>query len=182
MPRHPLAKARPTGHDVRDMFEPDPSSLDSNPIAGPLQPGQRLARGVCRYLVEVGGAPLTEFTPVRGLRTDVTAIMDNGEIWCVECKSSIADFQSDNKWDGYLPWCDRFFFAVDEVFPVDILPPEHGLIMADDFGAEIARAAPLTKLSAARRKAQTLRLARAAMLRLRTAADPGVAGLVKANS
>jgi hypothetical protein len=153
-----------------------PEALETG--ATPTQPGQRLARGVCRFLVEAGGAPITEFTPTRGLRTDVTAVMSDGEIWCVECKSSVADFQSDAKWEGYPPWCDRFFFAVDEAFPVELLPDDYGLIMADDFGAEIARQAPLCKLSAARRKAQTLRLARAAMLRLRAVADPGVAALM----
>lgn len=146
-----------------------------------MQPGQRLARGVCRFLVESGGAPITEYTPTRGLRTDVTAVMGDGEIWCVECKSSVADFQSDNKWQGYEPWCDRFFFAVDETFPVEILPEQHGLIMADDFGAEIARPAPLEKLSAARRKAQTIRIARTAMLRLRAVMDPGIATAIQAD-
>lgn len=152
-------------------------ALETNPPV--LQPGQRLARGVCRFLIEAGGAPITEFTPARGLRTDVTAVMANGEIWCVECKSSAADFLSDGKWEGYLEWCDRFFFAVDEAFPLALLPDGHGLIMADDFTAEIAQAAPLAKLPAARRKAQTQRLARAAMLRLRAVADPGVAALTQ---
>lgn len=168
----------PPRHDVLAMFEANAPDEDSARLT---LPGQRLARGVCRFLVQSGGAPLTEFTPTRGLRTDVTAIMADGEIWCVECKSSVVDFRSDSKWEGYLPWCDRYFFAVDEAFPVEILPEAHGLIMADDFGAEIARPAPLTKLPAARRKAQTLRIARAAMLRLRAYADPGVAGLVQAD-
>ena len=160
------------------MFDPSPSATN----AQLMQPGQRLARGVCRFLVEAGGAPITEFTPARGLRTDVTAIMGDGEIWCVECKSSLADYQSDSKWTGYLQWCDRFFFAVGEAFPQDVLPEETGLIIADDFSAEIARPAPLGKLPAARRKAQTQRVARAAMLRLRAVADPGVAGIVEAST
>lgn len=160
---------------VRYMFSASPTDADLSI----LQPGQRLARGVCRFLVEAGGAPVTEFTPARGLRTDVTAIMADGEIWCVECKSSAADFLSDGKWEGYLEWCDRFFFAVDEAFPLELLPDDQGLIMADDFGAEIARPAALVKLPAARRKAQMLRLARAAILRLRVVADPGVAALVQ---
>lgn len=144
-----------------------------------MQPGQRLARGVCRFIVEAGGAPITEYTPTRGLRTDVTAVMADGEIWCIECKSSAADFLSDGKWQGYLEFCDRFFFAVDEAFPLDLLPEDQGLLMADDFSAEIARPAALEKLPAARRKAQTLRLARAAMMRLRALADPGVSGMAQ---
>ncbi len=30
---------------------------------------------------------------------------------------------ADRKWQGYLDWCDRFFWAVDADFPVDLLPP-----------------------------------------------------------
>lgn len=146
-----------------------------------LQPGQVLARGVCRHLIEEGFAPVTEFTPRRGLRTDVTAIGPDGEIWVVECKSSTADFLSDRKWRGYLDWCDRFFFAVDPAFPMEILPDEEGLIAADGFGAEIIRPAPARKLAPARRSAQTRRLARVAALRLRGAADAGAAAIVAAS-
>lgn len=141
------------------------------------KPGQVLARGVCRFLLDEGFAPVTEFVPAPGLRTDVTALGRDGEIWVVECKSSLADFQSDAKWGGYLDWCDRFFFAVPAEFPDHVLPAEQGLIVADGFGAEIIRPAPLAKLPAARRKAQTLRIGRVAATRLRGLADPGVAAL-----
>ena len=151
-----------------------------DPSATSLQPGQILARGVCRFLIDEGGAPITEFVPASGLRTDVTAVMSNGEIWVVECKSSLADFQSDAKWSGYLEWCDRFFFAVPEDFPIERLPDDEGLIIADGFFAEIARDANQRKLSPARRKSQMARLARVAMLRLRAAADPGVAAMIDA--
>lgn len=143
------------------------------------QPGQIIARGVCRFLIGAGGAPITEYVPVSGLRADVTALMANGEIWVVECKSSLADFQSDAKWEGYPEWCDRFFFAVPEDFPVERLPDDEGLIIADGFDAEIVRDPIIRKLAAARRKAQTARLARVAMLRLRGALDPGVAALAE---
>ena len=150
----------------------DPTETDS------LQAGQVLARGACRFLGALGAAPVTEFSPVSGLRTDVTALMRDGEIWVIECKSCLADYQSDAKWRGYLPYCDRFFFAIDDRFPEEVLPPEEGLIIADGFDAEVIRPAPLRKLPAARRKAQTLRFARAAALRLRGAIDPGVVSLI----
>ena len=70
------------------------------------------------------------------LRADVMALSAKGEIWIVECKSCRADFASDQKWRGYLDWCDRFFWAVDLAFPQEILPPETGLITADGYGAE----------------------------------------------
>lgn len=143
-------------------------------------PGQCLARGVCRFLIDEGFAPVTEFSPVRGLRTDVTALGPGGAIWVVECKSSAADFLSDGKWRGYRDWCDRFFFAVPPGFPQELIPEDEGLVVADGFGAEIVRPAGERPLAAARRKAQTTRLARAAALRLRFALDPGVAAMMGA--
>lgn len=150
--------------------------------ANALQPGQVLARGVCRFLLDEGFAPITEFSPASGLRTDVTALSRDGEIWVVECKSSLADFQSDAKWRGYIEWCDRFFFAVPEAFPTEVLPEDEGLIFADGFEAEIIRPPQHRKLSAARRKAQTLKIARTGLIRLRTTADPGISGLTAAQA
>ena len=136
------------------------------------KPGITLARGVCRMLVELGFAPLTEFPTRSGRRMDVCALGPKGEIWCVEVKSSRTDFQSDNKWPDYLDWCDRLFFAVPESFPEDLLPLEHGLIRTDAWGAEIIREAMDDTLPAARRKAVTLRFARLAAERLSRAAQP----------
>ncbi|MEO0363257.1 MAG: MmcB family DNA repair protein [Pseudomonadota bacterium] len=142
------------------------------------KPGQIIARGVCRFLIDEGLAPVTEFSPASGLRTDVTALARDGEIWVVECKSSLADFRADAKWRGYLDYCDRFFFAVPGGFPEEVLPADEGLIFADAFGAEIARDAAARPMAAARRKAQTLRIARASAIRLRAGLDPGLAGLL----
>ena len=102
-----------------------------------LAPGHVLARGVCRHLAAMDFACLTEFVPARGLRVDVMALGPKGELWVVECKSSRADFTSDRKWQGYLDWCDRFFWAVDADFPTDLLPDGSGLILADGFDAQI---------------------------------------------
>lgn len=74
-----------------------------------LQPGQLLARGVSRHLRSHGFVSVEEFVPERGKRVDVMALGPKGEIWVIECKSSRADFQSDQKWEGYLEWCDRYF-------------------------------------------------------------------------
>lgn len=136
-----------------------------------LLPGQRLARGVSRHLQSLGFASVLEFVPTRGLRVDVAAIGRAGEIWVVECKSCRADFMTDHKWQGYLPYCDRFFWAVDADFPLELLPDETGLILADDWDAEILREGPESKLAPARRKAMTLKLARTAAERLRRFED-----------
>lgn len=136
-----------------------------------LQPGQRLARGVSRHLLDLGFAPILEFVPSRGLRVDVLGLGPKGEIWVVECKSSREDFRSDTKWQGYLDWCDRFFWAVDAAFPKEILPDETGILIADDYDAAILRDAPEAPLAAARRKAMTLRIARTGLTRLHQMTD-----------
>jgi hypothetical protein len=84
----------------------------------------------------------------------------------VEVKSGVADFRADTKWPDYLDWCDRFYFAVDSAFPAELIPRNVGLIVADAFGGAVVRDAPPDPLAAARRKALTLRFARAAALRL----------------
>lgn len=137
-----------------------------------LQPGQILARGVCRHLSSHGFSVIEEFVPDRGLRVDVMALGPKGEIWIVECKSSRADFQSDNKWGGYLPWCDRFFWAVDLDFPTDLLPMETGLIIADGYDAEIVRMAAEDKLPGARRNVLIRKFACHAARRLQALRDP----------
>ena len=115
---------------------------------------------------------IEEFVPERGKRVDVMAMGPKGEIWVIECKSSRVDFTSDSKWDGYLEWCDRYFWAVDTEFPTELLPDDTGLIIADAYNAEIIRMGPEDKLPPARRKALTLRFARHAARRLQSYRDP----------
>lgn len=139
-----------------------------------LQPGQLLARGVCRHMLSHDFVTVEEMVPTPGLRVDVLALGPKGEIWVIECKSGRADFQSDHKWQGYLDWCDRFFWAVDADFPTEILPEETGLILADAYGAEILRMGPEEKLAPARRKVMVQKFARHAARRLQNLRDPGL--------
>lgn len=147
---------------------------DLAPPLSETRPGQLLARGVCRHLRGHDFVTLEEFTPERGKRLDVMALGPRGELWVIECKSSRADFISDAKWEGYLEWGDRYFWAVDEGFPTDLLPEGTGLIIADAYDAEILRMGPEVKLPPARRKAVTQRFARHAALRLQALRDPGL--------
>lgn len=139
-----------------------------------LMPGQLLARGVSRHLRSHDFVSVEEMVPFPGLRVDVMALGPKGEIWVIECKSSRADFQSDQKWEGYLPWCDRFFWAVDIDFPTELLPVNMGLIIADGYDAEIIRMAPQVLLATARRKMMLQKFARHAAVRAQVARDPGL--------
>ena len=137
-----------------------------------LMPGQVIARGVCRLLTALGYATLTEFTLKTGRRVDVIALNDSGEIIIVEVKSSLEDFRSDRKWPEYEAFCDLFFFAVPEDFPLEVLPEDRGLMTADAYGAAILREPELDNLNAARRKSLTLRFALASAQRLTRLLDP----------
>jgi hypothetical protein len=133
---------------------------------------RRLARGVCRALGALGYAALTEFPLNSGRRVDVIAVNGAGETVIVEIKTSTADYRSDRKWSEYLEFCDAFYFAVPSAFPIALLPSECGLLIADDYGAEILRRPAAQPMNGSRRRAQTLRLALAAMQRLGRLVDP----------
>jgi len=117
-------------------------------------------------------ATLSEVCLANGRRADIVALSDKGEVWIVEIKSSVADFRTDSKWHEYDDYCDRLLFAVAPDFPVEILPPETGLILADAYGAELTREAPLKPVAPARRKAIVQRIARIAAIRLHCLSDP----------
>ncbi|MEO1292703.1 MAG: MmcB family DNA repair protein [Pseudomonadota bacterium] len=139
-----------------------------------------LTRSARRYLAESGFWAVPEFVPERGKRVDLCAVSARGEIWVIEVKSGLADFQADTKWTGYLGWADRFFFCVEPTFPMESLPTEEGLIVADAFGAEVLRTGTERPLAPARRKALMIRIARQAAARLQRLEDPGLTiGLVE---
>ncbi|MBS29236.1 MAG: hypothetical protein CL566_10005 [Alphaproteobacteria bacterium] len=131
-------------------------------------------RGVCRHLVDLGYAVITEFTLANGRRSDVIGLADDGSFAIVEVKVSVADLRGDTKWPEYEDFCDRLYFAVPPAFPHDLVPESTGLIIADGWGAEALREAPETGLHASRRKALTLRFARAAAQRQQRLVDPKV--------
>ena len=145
-------------------------------LPDPGQPGTRaaaIARGTLRLLAGLGYYGVTEMTLANNRRADIAAVGGGGEIAVVEIKSSVADFRSDSKWQEYMPFCDRFYFAVMADFPQELIPESAGLIVADAFGGAVIREAPVDKLAGARRKAVTLRFARLAACRLQMGNDAG---------
>ena len=137
-----------------------------------------VARGTARLLRSLGFATVGELPLASGRRADLAGLGADGEIVIVEIKSSVADFRADRKWLAYRRHCDRLFFATTLGVPPETFPPDAGLIVADAFGAAIARAAPEHRLGAAPRRSMTLRFARAAALRLQVLGDPGGAAAV----
>ena len=131
-------------------------------------PAERITGAIARMFIERGDACLREFTLRSGQRVDLIAIGSGGEITIVEVKSSRQDFISDRKWQGYSEWADRFYFAVAEGFPRDLLPgpDESGIIITDGFDCLEVQPAPLAKLAGQRRNHLTRRLAHVAMRRI----------------
>ena len=114
-----------------------------------------------------------EVTLRSGRRADILAVGAKGEIWIVEIKSSLIDFQVDKKWHEYREFSDRFFFAKPPELDAAIFPETEGLIVADGHDGAILRPSPNSPLAPARRKALMLKLARLGADRIHALMDPG---------
>ena len=133
----------------------------------------RVQRGVMRFLRAAHDFCCYAEVPLaNGRRADVLGVGPRGEIWIVEIKSSLIDFQVDMKWPYYKDFCDRFFFAKPPELDPDIFPASEGLMAADGHDGAILRMANEEPLPGARRKAVMLKLARLGADRIHTLMDP----------
>ncbi len=150
----------------------------STGLGSPLDDGRQsdaareIARGTVRLLALYGLRAIPEVALPNGRRADLLAVGEKGDLIIVEVKSSVEDFRADQKWPDYREYCDRLYFAVSPSFPLDLLPDQVGILVADRWGGEMMREAPDHPLASARRKALLLRFARVAAGRLMTLADP----------
>ncbi|MCP8883260.1 MmcB family DNA repair protein [Devosia sp. XJ19-1] len=134
----------------------------------------RVQRGVMRMLRARHDMACYAEVPLRnGRRADVLAVGPKGEIWIIEIKSSLIDFQVDRKWPEYREFSDKFFFAKPPELDAEIFPQSEGLIVADGHDGAILRDSPDTPLAPARRKALMLKLARMGADRIHALMDPG---------
>ena len=134
-----------------------------------------VTRGVCRMFRNLGFGTLTEFKLSNGRRVDVIAIDRNGEFVIIEVKSSVTDYRTDRKWHEYLAFCERFYFAVPVGFPIEIMPDDCGIIVADRFDAAVRRESISTQLNAKRKRHQLLQFALAASNRLSQLGEKSIA-------
>ena len=137
----------------------------------------RLRRAAIRLCLARLWAPIAEMPLPNGRRADILAVQQDGRIAIIEVKSSRRDFETDRKWPDYRDYADFLFFAVDAGFPLEILPPETGLILCHEDQAELVREAPHTPLAPARRRSLLIAEARLATLRLALKEDPNAAHL-----
>jgi hypothetical protein len=138
----------------------------------PAVSAESLCRGVRRLLWTLGYASLAEFPLANGRRADIIGLSASGDIVIVEIKSSVADFRADRKWGEYRGFCDAFYFAVSNAFPRTLIPEDCGLILADGFGAAIARGSGVERLAGARRKSLVAAFGQLAAARLHRVEDP----------
>ena len=140
-----------------------------------------VARGICRLFARNDVWCLAEMPLRNGRRADLMGIDARGQVVIVEIKTARADLLGDAKWPDYLEFCDRFYWGMPpELDRTCLEGPEFrpdccGVIMADEYDAEIVRPAPSRPLAAARRKVEVERLARAALRRQLIALDPDCA-------
>jgi hypothetical protein len=131
-----------------------------------------IQRGVGRLLRAHNFSILTEFTLASGRRADVIGLKPDGTLWIIEIKSSPEDFRADNKWPEYRDYCDLFSFAIPQTMDSDLIPQEAGLIVADQWGAEIMREASTHPLHASRRRAVLIAFGQTGAQRLHGLWDP----------
>ena len=161
----------------------NPMATDAPVVLAPAaeRRAQAVVRGISRLFARNDIWCLPEMPLRCGRRADLMGIDAQGAIVIVEIKVSRADLLGDAKWPDYLAYCDRFFWGLPPELdraPLDgagFLPESCGVIVADGYDAEIIRPAPRLQLAAARRRTEVERLARTAMRRLVTAADPQTA-------
>ena len=147
-----------------------------------LRAAQAVARGICRLFARNDIWCIAEMPLRSNRRADLMGIDAKGQLVIVEIKVSKADLLGDAKWTDYLDHCDRFYWGLAPQLDracmegPAFLPARCGLIVADGYDAEILRPAATVPLSAARRKAETERLARAALRRHQALLDPKIGG------
>lgn len=136
-----------------------------------LEGAKAVARGVARMFFRHDILVQSEVSLRNHRRADLMGLDAKGQVIIVEIKVARGDLLGDQKWTEYLDYCDRFYWALPpelDASPLEqpgFLPERCGVIVADSYDAEIVRPAATHSLAAARRKVETMRLARRSMLR-----------------
>ena len=147
---------------------------------------RRAAAHLCSRLAWV---VLHEVSLPNGRRADILALRPDGGFACIEVKSGPRDFLVDGKWPEYRPFCDALYFAVDDAFPLPLLPADVGIMVACvgphclpgiAGEAELLREAPTHRLPPATRRALTHRFATIAASRLAALEDPAITASLRA--
>jgi hypothetical protein len=75
-------------------------------------------------------------------RADLLALTFYGDTTVVEVKSSVADFKADKKWHNYLPFANKFYFAMTAATyskVKDLIPKGIGVMLVSEFQDSVGR-------------------------------------------
>ncbi|GBR69375.1 MmcB family DNA repair protein [Gluconobacter kanchanaburiensis] len=171
--------------DLSEISCPAPFGLPETQLAI-----RRAVLGLCRTM---NWAALNEFAlPAAGRRADIMALLPDHSLTCIEVKSGLRDFQTDQKWPEYRDWSDRLFFAIDDTFPLDLIPQDVGVIVVtvsavpaalrDSILAEctILREPAVHRLAPARRRTLLHLFGTTAASRLMSLEDPAITASLRA--
>ncbi len=140
-------------------------------------------RSVSRLCRDLGWAAVHEVPIPNGRRCDLLALRPDGGFVCIEVKSGVRDFLTDNKWPEYRAYCDALYFAVADDFPIELIPQDVGLVVACVSAPgepAVIREAPAHPLAPARRRALLMQFATVAANRLAALEDPAATAAFRA--
>lgn len=162
----------------------DDSAIKTNDDGAASLRSTAVARGISRLFARNDIWVLPEMSLRNGRRADLMGIDAKGRVVIVEIKTARGDLMGDGKWPDYLDFCDRFFWGLPPELDRacldgdDFRPDLCGVIVADEYDAEIIRPAPSHPMAAARRKVEVERLARTALRRHTVLSDPQGVGRI----
>lgn len=139
-----------------------------------------VARGVTRLFARHAIWMMGEYTLPNKRRADLVGLDKAGNIIMAEIKVAKADLLGDQKWTDYLDYCDQFYWALSPAMDSTIvngelfMPQRTGLIIADQYDAEILRPASRSALAPARRTKLLKDIAHTALRRTALHNDPNI--------
>lgn len=77
-----------------------------------IKHGELQEKGL-KWLFDKGYVCTAEFTLPNRRRADVIGYNEHGRIIILEVKVNQSDYDRDDKWETYLPYCDEFYFLLD---------------------------------------------------------------------
>lgn len=139
-----------------------------------------VARGVTRLFARHAIWMMGEYSLPNKKRADLLGLDKAGNIIIIEIKVAKADLLGDQKWTEYLDFCDQFYWALSPNLDSNIvngelfMPQRTGLIVADQYDAEILRPASRNALAPARRTKLLKDIAHNALRRAALHNDPHI--------
>ncbi len=172
-----------------DTLPPAPLTPELPPLGLP-ENQLAIRRAAAQLCLMLGWVVLHEMPLPNSRRADIMALRPDGGFVCIEVKSGPRDFLTDTKWPDYRDCSDALIFAVDDKFPLELLPEDVGVMVACVGphcrpggvveAASLEREAATHRLAPATRRAMMQRFATLAAARLAMLEDPAITQSLRA--